>query len=555
VHKCSLTQLAGDYCLAHDIFATIPALEEALAATRAEEAELIAVGCPCDITAMYPLGGVEEGGFNFTLKISGLNTGRPKATGLACLFKGMVNDSVKVDAAIISTDTVQCIAPPKAMVMTDAVVNVTDNVKLAGIGDLQLASVDLAGATFIITRSLNSNKNLRYYKTPVFEFHRTTPGLFVTGQTSTVLRTVTVHGAHFNANAGGMLLRLSLVNGSIFQQVQMIVLNTTLATAIMPTSAEPGVFRLEISINSATWYNAGGDIEYVERPLIGSLTPNSGPVMGSTVVTITHTRWPIFNTGLFEAKVGQHYVPLQRISETETQMVTPAHTVEEDPSWYFPGNETVSIYIVIGVEIYTGIKTRFLYSRPSDSNEARLSYACSQDEIESKTCCPAGTAGPGGNNGAFCFTCEFGTFSPLVGTTSCLACPPHSVSHNRSNNCTCAAGFEHQIITRQAQECNACEPGTYRNDSMTSCMTCPVGTEPAPARNSCVAIFMGCPANAYQPKNDTEKCCKFGYVLPNTSITCVPCPAGTFFNTSSFACVMCNAGSYSAESGSLNCTR
>jgi hypothetical protein len=77
----SLAQLAEEYCTAHEIFARIPDLQEALGQIESEEAELIAVGCPCDISRLYPLGGVGEGGFNVTMTISGLDTTRPKAQG------------------------------------------------------------------------------------------------------------------------------------------------------------------------------------------------------------------------------------------------------------------------------------------------------------------------------------------------------------------------------------------------------------------------------------------------------------------------------------------
>ena len=121
----SVRQLASEYCDAHDIYATIPALLDFIATIRSEEGELISVGCPCDITALYPLGGVEEGGFNVSMTISGLDTRRPKATGLKCFF----NDEIEVAAEIISKDTVLCVAPAQA---NAPAMNTTSNIEGTG---------------------------------------------------------------------------------------------------------------------------------------------------------------------------------------------------------------------------------------------------------------------------------------------------------------------------------------------------------------------------------------------------------------------------------------
>jgi len=102
--------LATEFCASHDIFSDIPPLVDRLEALKIEEGELVAVGCPCDISAMYPIGGVEEGDFNITITITGLDTGRPKAEGLACLF----DDKVQVPAHVVSTDTVLCTVPSLA---------------------------------------------------------------------------------------------------------------------------------------------------------------------------------------------------------------------------------------------------------------------------------------------------------------------------------------------------------------------------------------------------------------------------------------------------------
>ena len=584
--NASLTQLTSEYCEAHEVFSATPAIETTIAASRAEEAELIAVGCPCDIVGTYPLGGVEDGGFNITLTISGLDTRRPKATNLACKF----NDLVEVPAEIVSIDSVQCLVPAFIAVMPNATNAVASGSAISG--TVRFVPIDLIGSAFKVTRSSNGAKHIRYYKMPTFNHSRTMPGAFVTGDTPTTLRMITIFGANFNANSGGMLLRLMTVNSSsisFFAQSELTVIDTTLATGVMPVNHNPRFFRLEISISSSNqmnpnldvWYYSG-DIEYVERPLIHSIAPNSGPVMGGSLVKLVHTRVPDFNIGNLEAKLGQFFVPLTRTSEIEMTMLTPPKTVDDDPSWFFPGDiqqseidgtvfnsyESVQIFSVF-YDSVTGMSTRTLYSRTvSNDTDQRFFYSCSQEEITSRTCCPVGTAGPGANNGSFCFSCEHGSFAPLVGSTACLTCPSNSVSFNVSANCTCLPGFESRVITHPNQTCIACGNGTYRNSSMEACSACPdtisetranggaflTELVPSAARTECTPIFFGCPHGAYQPRNDIKLCCLLGHVFSDNSKRCIACSAGTFFNSSSRTCSACAAGSFSAESGLLNCS-
>jgi len=428
---------------------------------------------------------------------------------------------------------------------------------LCGILQVHLVTVDLRGAAFKISRSTQGAKFLKYYKTPTFDFANTVPRAFLTGEMASDQRMITVRGTNFISNAGGMYLRVSMVNGSsvsMLQQVKMTVVDTTSATAIMPTSIIAGVLDFELSINSDTWYHPG-DVEYMNQPSIQLLTPSSGPVMGGSLVTITHTRVPLADIGSLEAKVGQYYVPLMRTSETEMTLLMPKHTVDLDPSWYLPGNETLEIYLVGSVNPYTGAKVRFQLSSATNGTSAIFAYECAANEIATKTCCPPGTAGPGGNSGSFCFVCDIGYFAPHAGSTACLSCPPHTVNGNASSNCTCVAGFEYQLVIDPAQECRACDKGTYRNESMSYCSICPAGTIVSPARTSCLPTFAGCPENEYQPRNGTQTCCAFGHVLPIGAISCIPCPAGSFFNMTVRECRDCEAGTYGSMSSLFNCTR
>jgi len=540
----SLTQLAADYCDAHTLYSTVPAIRSTLLELQSEEAELIAVGCPCDISAVYPLGGEEGGGFNISVTIGGLDTTRPKAKGLSCIFNGMV----VVPAKTVSGDSVQCVAP------SAVAANISANSTRAG--EVQLASIEVRGAAFKLSRSTQNVNVVRYYKAPVFDWARLSPGAFIAGLTPFSQRLITVNGANFNDLAGGMYLRLRPANGSsVLGQAELQFVDTTRTIGLLPPTEDPAEFRLEITINSDTWYTLG-TIEYVPLPLVQTLTPSTGPVKGNTVVTLTHSRVPFPNIlGELETKLGQNYVEVHRVSETQMEILTPARTVDGDSGWYAPGNETLQIYRIVSVDAYTGLAERFLLSLATNGTGAQFSYRCSADEVEDTTCCPAGTAGPGGSNGAFCFPCASGKFAPDVGATACLTCPPNAVSGNASTNCTCVAGYEYQVVTQRAQTCSACAPGSFRNSTMTSCTTCPVGTEVAHARTSCQALFAGCSeANAYQPRNDTQVCCPVGHVLPIPALTCIPCPAGTYFNTTSHTCVGCEAGSFTASPGLLSCS-
>ena len=483
----------------------------------------MAVGCPCDISAMYPTGGVEEGDFNVTLTITGLDTGRPKAEGLACLF----NDKVQVPAQIVSTDTVLCTAPSLAHLAAVASASQSGQATTAqssSPSDVQRVAVDVVGAAFRISRSTNRAKWLQYFTRPTFEFPPL-PGAFITGDMPSSQRTITIRGQHFNGNVGGMHLRLNTSALDLLPATaRLTVLDSNLAVAVLPPIAAAGAFRFELSVNSDTWYPSG-EIEFVNALDILALTPSSGPVLGGYTVTVTHSRAPFpVSMGTWEAKVGQFHVVLTRLSATQMMMHMPGHTAPEDPSWHIPGNVSVEIYSVSLPDPYTDTKSRFQISRRADSSAAGgsvFSYICSTDEIESKNCCPAGTAGPGGNNGSFCFACQSGKFAPLVASMTCFACPANAVSGNRSATCACRPGFEYQLISDPAQECVACAPGTYRNDSMTACGECSWDSKPSASRDACIPRFVGCDSRGpngstahYQPRNDTEHCCLFGHVLP-----------------------------------------
>jgi hypothetical protein len=95
--------------------------------------------------------------------------------------------------------------------------------------------------------------------------------------------------------------------------------------------------------------------------MIVKLTPQRGPVLGGSLVTITHTG--LLNIGDLEDQIGQSYVSLTRVSEVEMTMVTPKQTVQGDATWVVPGSEPVKIFRVGVTDPLTGTKKRVLYSQ------------------------------------------------------------------------------------------------------------------------------------------------------------------------------------------------
>ena len=583
-----MIQLAASYCEAHRLSEEIYSLDKYIAILGTQKQVLMSVGCPCNIEGIYPLGVAEEGGFNITISISGLDTTVPAAEGLKCL----INDKLEISAVPVTKGSIICNVPalnaipgmasmqrtarnssanPNSSSNSSSVGN--ENPSSVGYendayGAVQLVEVKVKGKAFTLYRSDTDGKWLRYYMSPTFNVSRTMPNAFITGPSPNASRRITVYGTNFNRKAGGMYVRLVSVGNSTLSidKLPVELIDTSHAVAFMPSIPVPSVYRLEATINSVTWYHAG-DLFYLANR-ITMISPNTGPVMGGILVTITHTSIPMLESiGTLEVKLGQynlHSIPLTRVNESTMTLTIPAHTVQGDAAWFIPGNENVSLWRTV-INPITGTKSYQPFSLPSENGEALFSYECSRSEIESNVCCPPGTFGPGGLNGTFCMACEGGKFMPSPGATACLSCPPNALTGLWRLNCTCAAGFEYQIMNSSAQKCIACDTGTFRNESMAFCMTCPAGTKPSPARTSCIQV--GCPdASTYQPLNDTEICCPLGQVLPDPKVhevragealkvlACFPCPVGTYFNTSSHICVDCEAGKYSASTGRLNCS-
>ena len=166
----SIMELSSQYCASHDLFSAIPALHDTVNALNAEENELVSAGCPCDISGLWPEGGDEEGGFNVTVTISGLETSRPQASGLTCLF----NDLVSSPAHVVSEDSVICLVP--ALPAVTGTPGLTTSSGDSGAGAEQLVSVYVLGASFKVTRSKGAKNLFRYFAAPTLDFASLLPG-------------------------------------------------------------------------------------------------------------------------------------------------------------------------------------------------------------------------------------------------------------------------------------------------------------------------------------------------------------------------------------------
>ena len=454
----SAREKAGEHCLAQELLSHLPALEDALARIQSEVDILVAAGCPCHISDnLSPTGGTEGGGFNVTVTVQGLDTRSSFIGALSCLF----NEQTRVPARIITTNSVMCVAPAlSSLSLSSSSMLVSPSE--TKVGEIQQVLVHVLVGNSTISLSKGGANMLAYHKVPEVDMQRITPHAIPVGDAPLEQRTMTLRGTNFNSRLGGMYLRLASLNSSYtLQDIEVEVTDTSMGSVLMPQVEAAGAFTMQVSLNSYTWYQVG-TIEYVLPPTIQSLTPSSGPVRGGILVTLRHARVPLVNSiMLLEAQVGQYATRVTRESETSITLIMPAHTVLGDPGWPIPGTVTISLYTLHANDRYTGAKTRFLFSQPPNTTDqppnitdagASFEYACSLEEMRDKICCPAGSAGPGGALGAYCFPCRPGTFAPSAASSSCTACPPQAQSGPESSSCTCDVGY--QVDPRTVAACN-----------------------------------------------------------------------------------------------------
>ena len=152
---------------------------------------------------------------------------------------------------------------------------------------------------------------------------------------------------------------------------------------------------------------------------------------------------------------------------------------------------------------------------------------------------------------SWCAACATGTYADRNGSNTCQRCPflPYLATWT-------------QPVSGSATMCPfACPSGTVFNG--TACGGCDIGTWSSSPTGIC-ANCTNLPANAYytgvgaSPTTCAYKC-NAGYLSsPYTPATpCAPCPAGSRYVSpppnQSPSCPLCNAGAYSTQPASLTC--
>ena len=180
-----------------------------------------------------------------------------------------------------------------------------------------------------------------------------------------------------------------------------------------------------------------------------------------------------------------------------------------------------------------------------------------------------------------CQECPKNTYSTLEAQTNCISCPAHSITTSTGmihiSACSCVAGYQSVAdVNGETFTCEACEPGTFKNASMSKCLPCPAHTY---QNHLNASACISCPENSVQPATGSvsvaECLCMSGYGYATTDLTtpscqictsgsfkntvgndeCSGCPKGTYSLPSSLECLPCANDSFSDTSNSATCKK
>ena len=127
-----------------------------------------------------------------------------------------------------------------------------------------------------------------------------------------------------------------------------------------------------------------------------------------------------------------------------------------------------------------------------------------------------------------CQLCDVGFFK---GNTSLVPCSP------------CSAGYE---SSGDRSSCVACNPGYYRNSSMTQCVSCPVSfVTSSTATSLCTMCPLGTEANTNQTLCVS---CQSGKYRDGTMSSCASCPTGLLPSSDNSTCI-CSQGKVNLSAG------
>lgn len=159
--------------------------------------------------------------------------------------------------------------------------------------------------------------------------------------------------------------------------------------------------------------------------------------------------------------------------------------------------------------------------------------------------CPPGSFSDTRNGSAVpvCRLCPAGSFTSGKGHPSCEPCRPGYFAGQEGST-----------------QCSPCASGSYSMvDGASECWQCPAGTF---SRQRSKGIEIGlpeclaCPRDSYQDQTGSVECrpCPDGTVARLPGMTrCLPCLAGSFYDSVSRSCLPCPRGSFSEVEGSNHC--
>jgi hypothetical protein len=155
---------------------------------------------------------------------------------------------------------------------------------------------------------------------------------------------------------------------------------------------------------------------------------------------------------------------------------------------------------------------------------------------------------------SYCVACKLGEYSDQ-NTNECIKCPPGtwsgSLAANGVSSCVpCIPGTYNPLAgATSSTACIPCPAGTFGNstgsDSREKCHSCPVGSVSNVIGAATESTCQVCPAGTASGSTKQKKCEACGYrtMAPAGSISCEPCPAGSY-KISSSACEECSNTSF-----------
>ena len=173
-----------------------------------------------------------------------------------------------------------------------------------------------------------------------------------------------------------------------------------------------------------------------------------------------------------------------------------------------------------------------------------------------RTACPAGYFS--GSGSVVCTLCGSDSKYSVVGTSTCLSCPPGSRTSGGSittrSACTsCAAGFSCDGTSAQTK----CPKGKYSPGGAASCLAC--GNDNHYSDADGAASCATCGSGSYTTGGGSTThtgcaTCIAGFMCPSGDSVPQSCPAGRKSTAGSAACVDCGFDNMHSKAGAASCS-